>query len=393
MEHALNIYPKIEFEPVSARSIGNILEQIEAAERKFGIERLDLQPSYQRGEAWENEFKEKLIYSLVTHYPIGNFVVRKVDPKNTDEPTAEVVDGQQRLRTIREFIKNGMELSPNNTRHIVRENRDAYEYDKKYNMNETGQKLYQKFLKDEKKSNVKLTFASLPSTIQKRILEHNLNIIAVRCDKESISQYFRFIQNQERLRAGEIINSIPDSPARDYLEQVDNKDGFLKIVGWDESRKEFDKIFYSMIGIFENKLLLGTTDKAIIDYISGFQRLSATGVECVNKMVAAINHIANLQMDGRVRFNKRLIKFIFLLAGLGHIDFTQETATKLKKLCQINEDIVWFNKETTEELERRFGTRESMEQHREIFFLGRGSHAKKVMEKRIAILSRLITLT
>ena len=38
-----------------------------------------------------------------------------------------------------------------------------------------------------------------------------------------IAEYFRFVQNQERLRAGEIINSIPDSQLEQYLLQIDTK--------------------------------------------------------------------------------------------------------------------------------------------------------------------------
>lgn len=69
-------------------------------------------------------------------------------------------------------------------------------------------------------------------------------------DDNVIAEYFRFVQNQERLRAGEIINSIPDSLLEQYLEQVDSKSLLFKL-SWEDKRKEFDKLFYAAIGIFD----------------------------------------------------------------------------------------------------------------------------------------------
>ena len=92
------------------------------------MNRLNLRPSYQRGEAWKTEYKEKLIYSLITNYPIGNFIVRKLEISN--QATAEVVDGQQRLLTIKKFVKNGMELSAALSKTIISEKEEFYKWEK-----------------------------------------------------------------------------------------------------------------------------------------------------------------------------------------------------------------------------------------------------------------------
>lgn len=60
------------------------------------------------------------------------------------------------------------------------------------------------------KGNVRLKFSDLPTTIQGNINSCNMPMTytADATDKQ-IREYFRFLQNQERLRAGEIINSMP----------------------------------------------------------------------------------------------------------------------------------------------------------------------------------------
>ena len=61
---------------------------------------LDLQPSYQRGYVWKDDFKDKLIYSVIKNYPTGNISVRVLNAPNAKGARSEVVDGQQRLTTL-----------------------------------------------------------------------------------------------------------------------------------------------------------------------------------------------------------------------------------------------------------------------------------------------------
>ena len=61
---------------------------------------LDLQPTYQRGYVWKDDFKDKLIYSIIKSYPTGNISVRVLKIPNAKGAKSEVVDGQQRLTTI-----------------------------------------------------------------------------------------------------------------------------------------------------------------------------------------------------------------------------------------------------------------------------------------------------
>ena len=52
-----------------SRPIQTLMNQIQNVNKRDGI---DLQPSYQRGYIWSADFKDKLIYSIIKSYPIGN---------------------------------------------------------------------------------------------------------------------------------------------------------------------------------------------------------------------------------------------------------------------------------------------------------------------------------
>lgn len=390
MENFEHLYPIIQFSPAHSDTISFTLDTIDAYERKIGVNRLNLRPSYQRGEAWKTEYKEKLIYSLITNYPIGNFIVRKLDI-TTNQATAEVVDGQQRLLTIREFVRKGMELSSALSKTIISEKEEFYKYDIEQGINPDAVKIYKKYLLNPDQT-IKLTFNLLPSLIQTQILNYNLSIIDIqRSSDEAVAQYFRFIQNQERLRAGEIINAIPNSPVSIYLDRINSREQFLKVIGWKEERKEFEKIFYSMIGIFDKKLLLGTTDKNIIDYIVAFKELSPEAENRVCKMIEYINYVSTLDFNN-LHFNKRLLKFFLLLSGYNKVDFSVNTKEKFAALCRINTRIAQFNSGDTKMIDNLFhGYPENIkEKYRNVFLLGRGSHSNDVMLKKISDLAALI---
>lgn len=53
---------------------------------------LDLRPKYQRNYIWKNEFKDKLIYSIIKSYPIGNIIIRQLKEPNEKGAKSEIVD-------------------------------------------------------------------------------------------------------------------------------------------------------------------------------------------------------------------------------------------------------------------------------------------------------------
>jgi hypothetical protein len=70
--------------------------------------KIDPKPAYQRGAVWSLERKQLLIDSLLRGYDIPKIYLRALSTGG--EFDSEVVDGQQRLRTIWEFLENQFPL-------------------------------------------------------------------------------------------------------------------------------------------------------------------------------------------------------------------------------------------------------------------------------------------
>ena len=280
---------------------------------------LDLQPDYQRGYIWKTDFKDKLIYSIIKRYPTGSISVRSLNTPNSKGAKEEVVDGQQRLTTIKNFVSNEYTIRSEWSRKII-ELIVSYLGDKF-----EDQKLDKLKKKLKGKGNIRLKFDDLPSIIQGNINAYNIPVtyIANATDVQ-IREYFRFLQNQERLRAGEIIKSMPATNLEGYLNNITDKDKFMDIIGFSDNRAEFDKVFYSVIGLVDNKINFGVTDKNIQQYCADAD-IPTVGLSCVILMVKQINHICNEDKALVTLSRKRYLKFLLILIALGYVDFENET--------------------------------------------------------------------
>ncbi|TMU14771.1 DUF262 domain-containing protein [Halomonas sp. ATBC28] len=77
--------------------------------RKIKQKRLDLQPNFQRGEVWGRPKKQRLIDSILRGWHIPPIHVIKVP--NSEKQ--EVLDGQQRLAAIRDFLEGEFSINGN----------------------------------------------------------------------------------------------------------------------------------------------------------------------------------------------------------------------------------------------------------------------------------------
>ena len=64
-------------------------------------DRLDLSPPYQRNEVWTAKAQQKLLESILTGKPLPSFFLLK-----KDDNSFEMIDGQQRARTLIGYWKN-----------------------------------------------------------------------------------------------------------------------------------------------------------------------------------------------------------------------------------------------------------------------------------------------
>lgn len=345
---------------------------------------LDLQPTYQRGYVWKDDFKDKLIYSIIKSYPTGNISVRVLKIPNAKGAKSEVVDGQQRLTTIRDFVSNQYIIKSEWSKKIIEVIKNYYESARV--QDETVHKLVKKL---NNKGNVRLKFNDLPEIIKGNINSYNIPMtyIADATDQQ-VREYFRFLQNQERLRAGEIINSMPATNLEVFLDNISHKNMFLDIIGFSDDRAEFDKIFYSIIGLFDSKISFGTTDKTIQSYAAKAET-PTIGLDKVNTMVEQINSIISVGNSVLTVTRKRFLKYLLLLSGLKLVDFSTDTVLKLKTLKNIDDKLSVFFSAKANVIEEEYkGYSEAViEEMRLIALLTKGGHSLSRVENRMRILA------
>jgi hypothetical protein len=72
---------------------------------------LELQPKFQRRNVWSDKARSYLIDTIIRSKPIPKLFIRQDIDAKTKKTVREVVDGQQRLRTIFSFLEDGFKLS------------------------------------------------------------------------------------------------------------------------------------------------------------------------------------------------------------------------------------------------------------------------------------------
>jgi hypothetical protein len=72
---------------------------------------LSLNPAFQRRPVWSDKAKSYLIDTILRGKPIPKIFMRQIINPTTKTSIREVVDGQQRLRTILAFVRDGFSVS------------------------------------------------------------------------------------------------------------------------------------------------------------------------------------------------------------------------------------------------------------------------------------------
>ena len=85
----------------------SINDFIEWEERK----QLEISPKFQRRSVWSPQAKSYLIDTILKEKPLPKIFIRATTDPKTKRTVREIVDGQQRMRTILSFIKDGFKIS------------------------------------------------------------------------------------------------------------------------------------------------------------------------------------------------------------------------------------------------------------------------------------------
>jgi hypothetical protein len=360
--------------------IASVLNQINTV--NFGG--LDLQPEYQRGYVWKDDFKDKLIYSLIKQYPTGNISIRVLKDQNKKGAKSEVVDGQQRLTTIRDFMTNKYTIKSEWSKRIIKVIQEYYEI---AGVEDDNVKRLVKKLSN--KGNPSLKYSDLPEVIKGNLNSYNMAMTYIANSSDSqVREYFRFLQNQERLRAGEIISSMPATNLEEILEKIESKTKFLSVIGFEDNRAEFEKIFYGTIGLLDEKISFGTTDKTIQAY-AAIADTPTTGLNQVRKLVEQINIISKVDKPIITNTRKRFLKYLLLLCSFDLVDFSTYTEAKLIELKRIDDKLSVFFSAKANVVETAYNgySSEVIEEMRLIALITKGGHSLPRVKNRMEILA------
>lgn len=224
-----------------------------------------VEESYQRKYVWNDiKMKRDLINSIILDRPLGNIILWK-----NENNVFEIVDGQQRIKTIREFIR-GKEKKEGSKRKEEIFLDDFYI--KSLKENSTIKEWLEDYAENDPKANrmlnediKKLRFKDFPDFLKSSFERYQLNITQLfNLKKEDIKDYFRVLQNQEKLKAGELIHSANEDVVSAVIES-DSIKAFCLETNFNNDRMGFVKHFGVFLGFMLEKMKIGLDDKKIVD--------------------------------------------------------------------------------------------------------------------------------
>jgi len=369
-------YQKLNITP-SQSPIYTLLNEV----RNVAVNGLDISPNYQREYVWSFEYVDKLLLSLILNYPIGNIVVNQLAEPSKKNAKSELVDGKQRVKTILKFVDGLYEIKSK----VVDEIKGTI--CKIINNDESIEIIS---LKKKKK----ILFTDLPKAIQNNINAYNIPLYTIQsADPYQIREYFKVLQNQEKLRAGEIINSLPDNVFYDYFYNINYE--FLAKINYEKlKRAEFEKIYYAIIGVKFNKIQLNCADKQIIDFVEKKSEITDSERIILEKYNDNLKYILN--MDENIELsgvNKRTLKYILGVAISNENYFETETYEKVKHMVILSKKLAAFNTSMSDDesfskyFETRFTSRKNeffekdAQNYRDIFNLSARSSSYSELER------------
>lgn len=174
--------------------------------------RINTNPDYQRPAVWSTAQKQLLMDTILRGYDIPKFYWRKT---SSSPDMYEVVDGQQRLRAIWEFVEG------------------------KYKLSKTADKIGIYDVAGK-------SYSELPDDLRINFDTYNLNIVVItESDKDEVREMFLRLQNGTSLKAQEKRNAMPGKMG-DYVKELVNHDFFTKSVNFENKRYTHDHIAAQM---------------------------------------------------------------------------------------------------------------------------------------------------
>jgi len=346
--------------------ISTVINQIENKE-------IIINKNYQRNYVWGNtSIQSQLIGSILMKAPIGTLIL--YERKNIDhELEIEIVDGQQRLITIKNYIEGRFPLNKGVSEIVFRTFKKAIQ---KY-ATQDGEKESIRIFNKLNNNNIDPTyFLKLPKFLQKEIENYNLNgIIITDSTDDEIQKYFSVVQNQEKLKAGELINALPKNFVKNYF--TDNfLDKISKTLNFNDERMDILKQLNLLVGVSKNKIRFGIADNGIFKYAESLKDEDED--EDIKVMFESI--IDDFSIDRNPIHKKKFSVFSLKLYFLSHLfqnkSFQKKDIIEKRKIIlEIIEYTSLFN---SNDLEKRTKIpKEIFNDAEQVWKLCKTTHSKK----------------
>lgn len=210
-------------------------------------------PTYQRSEVWDLDQKQLLIDSILRKIDIPKIYLREI--KNS-KYIYEIIDGQQRMKAIWDFLNNRFPLSGK-----------AEEIEIRGKLYEASEKLYEELE---------------PSIKIERIHKYNLNVVIVSdAAEDEIADLFYRLNNGKPLNPAEVRNSMPGKMTVAIREL--SKHPFFVKVSFNNKRFAYDQVCAQMMMLELNSGLAdtgdGTLSKMYNDYKSSVPKKAVENLE------------------------------------------------------------------------------------------------------------------
>lgn len=191
---------------------------------QFDLNDIDLQPEFQRGFIWDRKKQEKLIDTVLRGWHMPPVHVRKL--AFGQKPREEVLDGQQRLTTLKRFLQGCLEIDG----HIDPKDTEI-------------EKLHG------------CTFARLPSEWRDEVSQYTVRKIVIEnISPPEASEIFQRLNIGTRTNAVEFRNALI-GPVRDYVKKTMSQHRLFspKLIGIkDDGRLKYHDLAAKMLFLAKN---------------------------------------------------------------------------------------------------------------------------------------------
>jgi len=216
-------------------------------------------PTYQRSAVWKSDQKQLLIDSILRKIDIPKIYLRET---NSDDFTYEIIDGQQRMRTLWEFLSSKFSLSDEAEEVLV------------------GDKLYEV---------AGCTYDKLvPKLKLERIHKYTLDVVIIQqATEDEIADLFFRLNNGTPLKPAEVRNAMPGEMTK-AIRQLAKHEFFTK-VSFENSRYAHDQVTAQMMMLELNGGPSDIPDRLLSKMYADYQKKIPKRAERMYQVLDVLN--------------------------------------------------------------------------------------------------------